>query len=46
MSSFRRVGSVLAAVVTPDCTSTLKDPPDDLVAFANGYAALSEVPPG
>jgi 5'-nucleotidase len=32
--------------VTPDCTSTLKDPPDDLVAFANGYAALSEVPPG
>ena len=32
--------------VTPDCTSTLKDPPDDLVAFANGYAAFSEVPPG
>jgi 5'-nucleotidase len=32
--------------VTPDCTSTLKDPPDDVVAFQNGYAALSEVPPG
>jgi 5'-nucleotidase len=29
-----------------DCTSTLKNPPDDVVAFANGYVALSEVPPG
>jgi 5'-nucleotidase len=29
-----------------DCTSKLRNPPDDVVAFANGYAALSEVPPG
>jgi 5'-nucleotidase len=29
-----------------DCTSKLKNPPDDVVAFANGYAALSKVPPG
>jgi 5'-nucleotidase len=34
------------AGTTSDCTSTLKDPPDDVVAFQNGYAALSEVPPG
>ena len=30
---------------TPNCASTLKNPPDDVVAFMNGYAALSEVPP-
>jgi 5'-nucleotidase len=35
-------GDALAAV---DCTSTLEDPPDDLVAFTNGFATLSEVPP-
>jgi 5'-nucleotidase len=29
-----------------DCTSTLEDPADDVIAFQNGYAALSEVPPG
>jgi 5'-nucleotidase len=29
-----------------DCTSRLRNPPDDVVAFANGYAALSEVAPG
>jgi ClpP class serine protease len=29
----------------PNCASTLKNPPDDVVAFMNGYAALSEVPP-
>jgi 5'-nucleotidase len=29
-----------------DCASTLKNPPDDVVAFQNGYAALSEVPSG
>ena len=29
----------------PNCTSTLKNPPDDVVAFMNGYATLSEVPP-
>jgi 5'-nucleotidase len=29
-----------------DCTSRLRNPPDDVVAFANGYAALSEVPAG
>lgn len=34
------------AGTTSDCTSTLRDPPDDVVAFQNGYAALSEVPPG
>jgi 5'-nucleotidase len=34
-------GDALAAV---DCTSTLEDPPDDLVAFTNGFATLSEVP--
>jgi 5'-nucleotidase len=27
-----------------DCTSTLEDPPDDVVAFQNGFAPLSEVP--
>ncbi|MCZ7535280.1 MAG: 5'/3'-nucleotidase SurE [Acidimicrobiia bacterium] len=26
-----------------DCTSTLENPPDDVVAFVNGYAALTEV---
>jgi 5'-nucleotidase len=30
----------------PNCASTLKNPPDDVVAFMNGYAAKSEVPPG
>jgi 5'-nucleotidase len=29
-----------------DCTSTLKNPTDDVIAFANGYAAVSRVPPG
>jgi 5'-nucleotidase len=29
----------------PNCASTLKNPSDDVVAFMNGYAALSEVPP-
>jgi 5'-nucleotidase len=29
-----------------DCTSKLKDPPDDVVAFTNGFATLSKVPPG
>ena len=32
--------------VTPDCLSKLKKPADDVIAFANGYASLSEVPPG
>jgi len=27
-----------------DCTSRLEDPPDDIVAFANGYVTLSEIP--
>ena len=30
----------------PNCASTLKNPPDDVVAFVNGYAPLSLVPPG
>jgi 5'-nucleotidase len=30
----------------PNCASKVKNPPDDVVAFANGYAALSPVPPG
>jgi 5'-nucleotidase len=30
----------------PNCASKVKNPPDDAVAFANGYAALSPVPPG
>jgi 5'-nucleotidase len=34
-------GDALAAV---DCTSTLEDPTDDLTAFTNGFATLSEVP--
>jgi 5'-nucleotidase len=29
-----------------DCTSRLKNPTDDVIAFANGYAALSKVAPG
>ncbi len=29
----------------PNCASTLKNPPDDVVAFVNGYAPLSLVPP-
>jgi 5'-nucleotidase len=29
-----------------DCTSKLKNPTDDVVAFTNGYAAVSKVPPG
>lgn len=33
-------------VQAPNCASTLKNPPDDVVAFMNGYATLSEVPPG
>lgn len=32
--------------VTPDCLSKLKKPADDIIAFANGYASLSKVPPG
>ncbi|MGH9032116.1 MAG: 5'/3'-nucleotidase SurE [Acidimicrobiia bacterium] len=27
-----------------DCESTLEDPPDDVVAFSNGFATLSEIP--
>jgi 5'-nucleotidase len=34
------------AATLADCTSKERNPPDDVVAFANGYAALSEVPPG
>jgi 5'-nucleotidase len=30
----------------PNCASTSKNPPDDVVAFMNGYATLSEVAPG
>ncbi|MFL6243301.1 MAG: 5'/3'-nucleotidase SurE [Acidimicrobiia bacterium] len=30
----------------PNCASKVKNPPDDIVAFVNGYAALSPVPPG
>ena len=30
----------------PNCASKVKNPPDDVVAFANGYAALSPVAPG
>ena len=30
----------------PNCTSKLKNPPDDVIAFVNGYAPLSPVPPG
>jgi 5'-nucleotidase len=29
-----------------DCTSKLKKPADDVIAFTNGYASLSNVPPG
>jgi 5'-nucleotidase len=29
-----------------DCTSTLKNPADDVIALANGYATLTKVPPG
>lgn len=29
-----------------DCASKLKKPADDVIAFTNGYAALSKVPPG
>lgn len=35
-------GDILAPV---DCNSTLEDPTDDLIAFRNGFATLSEVPP-
>jgi len=35
-------GDILAPV---DCASTLEDPTDDLIAFRNGFATLSEVPP-
>jgi len=27
-----------------NCESTLEDPPDDVIAFSNGFATLSEVP--
>lgn len=30
-------------IVEQDCTSTLTDPPDDIVAFNNGFVALSTV---
>ena len=30
----------------PNCVSKVKNPPDDVIAFGNGYAALSPVPPG
>ena len=29
-----------------DCASRSRNPPDDVIAFQNGYVALSEVPPG
>jgi 5'/3'-nucleotidase len=29
---------------TPNCASRAKNPPDDVIAFVNGYAALSKVP--
>ncbi len=29
---------------TPNCASKVKKPPDDVIAFVNGYATLSEVP--
>ncbi|HEX6312241.1 MAG TPA: 5'/3'-nucleotidase SurE [Acidimicrobiia bacterium] len=29
-----------------DCSSTLEDPPTDVVAFENGFATLSEIPTG
>lgn len=32
-----------ANVFVADCTSTLEDPPDDVQAFVNGFAALSEM---
>jgi len=31
---------------TPNCLSKVKHPADDVVAYANGFAALSAVPPG
>jgi 5'-nucleotidase len=34
------------AGATADCASKVKKPTDDVIAFANGYAALSPVPPG
>jgi 5'-nucleotidase len=30
----------------PNCASKVKNPPDDVTAFVNGYAPLSPVPPG
>ena len=30
----------------PNCASKEKNPSDDIIAFVNGYAALSPVPPG
>jgi len=30
----------------PNCASKVKNPPDDVIAFVNGYAPLSPVPPG
>lgn len=30
-------------IFVTDCTSTVADPPDDVVAFINGYAPLSEI---
>lgn len=40
------VGSGLGLEVAPDCTSALTEPVDDVEAFANGYASLSEVGTG
>jgi 5'-nucleotidase len=34
------------AGAVPNCASELLDPTDDVIAFTNGYATLSKVPPG
>lgn len=31
------------AIAEQDCTSTLEDPPDDIVAFNNGFATVSDL---
>lgn len=31
------------AIAEQDCTSTLEDPPDDIVAFNNGFATISDL---
>ena len=31
------------AIVAQDCTSTLENPPDDIVAFNNGFVSLSDL---